>query len=57
MNTISIVPKNTGIQIFYTENDTQTPAEQALLLQQKSIDNLYPNLGMKIPGLDISFVF
>jgi hypothetical protein len=35
LNTIMKVPVNTSILILSGENDTQTPIEQALLLQQK----------------------
>ncbi len=53
LNTISNVPSNTSILILNGENDTQTPVEQAMLLQQKLTvvnhpDHIlitYPNLG------------
>jgi hypothetical protein len=53
LNTISKVPSNTSILILNGENDTQTPVEQAMLLQQKLTvvnhpDHIlitYPNLG------------
>jgi uncharacterized protein len=53
LNTISKVPSNTSILILNGENDTQTPVEQAMLLQQKLTDIrhpdhiliTYPNLG------------
>ena len=53
LNTISKVPSNTSILILNGENDTQTPVQQAFLLQQKLIDVnhpdhtliTYPNLG------------
>ena len=53
LNTISEVPSNTSILILNGENDTQTPVEQAMLLQQKltvvkhpnHILITYPNLG------------
>ena len=35
LNTISKVPSNTSILMVNGENDTQTPVEQAMLLQQK----------------------
>jgi pimeloyl-ACP methyl ester carboxylesterase len=53
LNTISKVTSNTSILILNGENDTQTPVEQAMLLQQKlTVVNhpdhvliTYPNLG------------
>ncbi len=53
LNTISKVPSNTSILILQGENDTQTPLEQAMLLQQKLTEInhpdhtliTYPNLG------------
>lgn len=53
LNTISKVPSNTSILVLNGENDTQTPVEQAMLLQQKLTevnhpDHIlitYPNLG------------
>jgi dipeptidyl aminopeptidase/acylaminoacyl peptidase len=53
LNTISKVPTNTSILILNGENDTQTPVQGALLLQQKLTeinhpDHIlitYPNLG------------
>jgi alpha-beta hydrolase superfamily lysophospholipase len=53
LNTISKVPSNTSILILNGENDTQTPVQQAFLLQQKLTDVnhpdhtliTYPNLG------------
>ena len=53
LNTISKVPSNTSILILNGENDTQTPVQQAFLLQQKLTDIehpdhiliTYPNLG------------
>jgi uncharacterized protein len=53
LNTISKVPSTTSILILNGENDTQTPVEGALLLQQKltelnhpdHIMIIYPNLG------------
>ena len=53
LNTISKVPSNTSILILNGENDTQSPIEQAMLLQQKLTevnhpDHIlitYPNLG------------
>jgi uncharacterized protein len=53
LNTITKVPSNTSILILNGENDTQTPVEQAMLLQQKltGINHpdhtliTYPNLG------------
>ena len=53
LNTISKVPSKTSILILNGENDTQTPVEQAMLLQQKLTevnhpDHIlitYPNLG------------
>ena len=53
LNTISKVPSNTSILILNGENDTQTPVQQAFLLQQILTDInhpdhtliTYPNLG------------
>ena len=53
LNTISKVPSNTSILILNGENDTQTPVQQAFLLQQRLTDInhpdhiliTYPNLG------------
>ena len=53
LNTISKVPINTSILILNGENDTQTPVQGALLLQQKLTEInhpdhfliSYPNLG------------
>jgi uncharacterized protein len=53
LNTITKVPSNTNILILNGENDTQTPVQGALLLQQKlreinhpdHILITYPNLG------------
>ena len=53
LNTISKVPSNTSILILNGENDTQTPVQQAFLLQQRLTDVnhpdhtliTYPNLG------------
>jgi hypothetical protein len=53
LNTISKVPSNNSILILNGENDTQTPVQGALLLQQKLTeinhpDHIlitYPNLG------------
>jgi alpha-beta hydrolase superfamily lysophospholipase len=53
LDAISKVPKNTSILLLNGENDTQTPVEQAFLLEQKLTelnhpDHLlitYPNLG------------
>jgi alpha-beta hydrolase superfamily lysophospholipase len=50
---ISKVPQNTGVLILNGENDTQTPVQQALLLQQRLTEVkhpdhtliTYPNLG------------
>ena len=50
---ISKVPSTTGILILNGENDTQTPVQQALLLQQRLTEVnhpdhtliAYPNLG------------
>jgi hypothetical protein len=50
---IGNVPSNTGVLILNGENDTQTPVEQALLLQQRLTEVkhpdhylvTYPNLG------------
>ncbi len=53
LNIIDKIPSNTSILILQGENDTQTPIQQAYLLQQKltEIKNpdhmliTYPNLG------------
>src|ERR687884_1997555 len=53
LSTISKVPSNTSILIMNGENDTQTPVQGALLLQQKLTETnhpdhiliTYPNLG------------
>ena len=53
LNTIAKTPVNTSILILNGENDTQTPVEQAMLLQQKLTEIkhpdhvliTYPNLG------------
>lgn len=53
LNTITKVPVKTSILILAGENDTQTPVEQAMLLQQKLTEInhpdhvliTYPNLG------------
>lgn len=53
LDTISKVPPNISILIINGENDTQTPVQKALLLQQKLTeinhpDHIlitYPNLG------------
>jgi pimeloyl-ACP methyl ester carboxylesterase len=53
LNTIAKIPVNTNILILNGENDTQTPVEQAMLLQQKLTEInhpdhvliTYPNLG------------
>lgn len=53
LDTISLVPNSTSILILNGENDTQTPVEQALLLEQKltELDHpdhtliTYPNIG------------
>ena len=55
LNTISKVPSTTSILILNGENDTQTPVEGALLLQQKLTEInhpdhvmiTYPDLGHK----------
>ena len=43
LSTISKVPSNTSILILNGENDTQTPVEQAFLLQQKLIEINHPD--------------
>ena len=53
LDIIGNVPSNTSILILQGENETQTPVEQAFLLQQKLTDVghpdhtliIYPNLG------------
>lgn len=53
LDVINLVPSNTSILILNGENDTQTPVEQSLLLQQKLTEInhpdhtliTYPNLG------------
>jgi hypothetical protein len=53
LSIIGNVSKSTGILILHGQNDTQTPVEQAFLLQQRLIDVnhpdhtliTYPNLG------------
>ena len=43
LNTISKVPSNTSILILNGENDTQTPVQQAFLLQQRLTDINHPD--------------
>jgi fermentation-respiration switch protein FrsA (DUF1100 family) len=43
LSTISKVPSNTSILILNGENDTQTPVEQAFLLQQKLTEINHPD--------------
>ncbi len=53
LNIIGKVPSDTNILILQGENDTQTPIQQALLLQQRLTEvnhpdhtlRTYPNLG------------
>jgi len=53
LSVIGSVPKSTGISIFNGENDSQTPVQQAFLLQQRLTEVnhpdhtliTYPNLG------------
>lgn len=43
LSSISKVPSNTSILILNGENDTQTPVEQAFLLQQKLTEINHPD--------------
>lgn len=56
LNTISKVPSNTSILILNGENDTQTPVEGAMLLQQKlTVVNHPDHILITYPNLEHEF--